>query len=69
MKVKYFKRTVVAVTTSIMVLLALFAFGVLWPADRLEPVRTTYPLAIVHVTVVDVQANRLVPGQTVFVIR
>ncbi len=67
MKVKYFKRTVVAVTTSIMVLLALFAFGVLWPADRLEPVRTTYPLAIVHVTVVDVQANRLVPGQTVLI--
>lgn len=45
----------------------LFAVGVLWPVDTLRPARTTTPLAIVDVTLVDVQGARLVHGQTVVV--
>lgn len=48
-------------------LTAVFTLGVLWPTKALEPVRTTSPLAIVNVTVVEIQANRLVKEQTVIV--
>jgi imidazolonepropionase-like amidohydrolase len=40
---------------------------VLWPTPTLGPPRHTTPLAIVNVTVVDVQGDRLVAGQTVLV--
>lgn len=67
MKARYFKRVFGLVATTATVLVALFALGVLWPTENLEPVRTTVPLAITHVTVVDVHASRLVPDQTVLV--
>lgn len=67
MKAAYCKRSIVAIATLVVVLIALFAAGVLWPAGFLEPVRITTPLAIVNVTVVDVQGAELVSGQTVLV--
>jgi imidazolonepropionase-like amidohydrolase len=67
LKANYLKRSIVAIATLVVALIALFAVGVLWPTRSLEPVRTTTPLAIVNVTVVDVQGARLVSSQTVLV--
>ncbi len=61
------KRGLLAAAALVFAAIALFAAGVLWPTELLEPVRTSSPLAIVDVAVVDVQGNRLVPGQTVVV--
>ena len=61
------KRVLVAVAVLVLAAAALFTVGALWPVDALEPVRTASPVAIVDVTVVDVQGNRLKPGQTVLV--
>ena len=46
-------------------LVAVFAAGVLWPQERLSPVRTRVPIAFVGVTVVDVRSGTTVPRQTV----
>lgn len=67
MKARYFTRVIRLIATTVTVLVTLFALGVLWPTEELEPVRTMRPLVITHVTVVDVQASGLVPNQTVLV--
>lgn len=67
MKIKYIKRSIVTVAAFFVFLIALFTVGVLWPSESLKPIRTTSPLAIVNVTVVDIQSNRLLDGQTVLV--
>lgn len=61
------KRGLSLLAALLTVLAALFAAGVLWPLDRLAAERTTTPLAIVDVTLVDVQQARLLPAQTVLV--
>ena len=63
------KRAGALVIAAILILLALFVTGVLWPTEQLRPVRTTGPIALLHVAVVDAQAARAVPGQTVLIKR
>ena len=46
---------------------ALFALGVLWPLPEAEPVVTDHPVAFVGVTVVDVERGVSVPDRTVLV--
>lgn len=43
---------------------ALFTAGELWPLAAVNPVRTTRPVAIVDVTIVDAAKGALIPGQT-----
>lgn len=57
----------VAVAAFFVFLVALFTLGVLWPSESLKPIRTTSPLAVVNVTVVDIQSNRLLERQTVLI--
>ena len=52
---------------AILAVVALFAVGVLWPTPRLEAARADAPVAIRDVSVVDVERERVVPGQTVLV--
>jgi imidazolonepropionase-like amidohydrolase len=61
------KRALVALVALSVALISLFTLGVLWPSERLDPVRTTQPVAITHVTVVDVEGARLLADQTVVV--
>lgn len=61
------KRALTAVAAVLLLAIALFVLGVLWPADRLEPVRTTEALAIADVTVIDVRSGTALPHQTVLV--
>jgi len=44
-----------------------FALGVLWPLASVPPARTTAPLAITNVSIVDVRGARLVPRQSVLI--
>ncbi|MDQ3668184.1 MAG: amidohydrolase family protein [Acidobacteriota bacterium] len=67
MKATYLKRGVVFLAALVAALSALFTVGVFWPVDSVAPARTTTPLAIIDVTVVDVQEAKLVPRQTVLV--
>ncbi len=67
MTLKYLKAAAALATATLLLTLALFTVGVLWPTEPLEPVHTLTPVAIVAVDIVDVQANRLVPGQTVLI--
>jgi imidazolonepropionase-like amidohydrolase len=61
-------RWVAAVAAApFVLLLILFAAGVLWPSPALEPVRTDTPLAFTGVTVVDVERGGLEREQTVIV--
>lgn len=64
---KYVKRTLLGILAVVGVIAAVFAIGVLWPQERLEPVRSEGPTAIVHVSVVDVRAGTAIPRQTVVV--
>ena len=61
------KRAFFGLAAAIGIAAASFAAGVLWPLERLEPVRTRGPLAITGVTVVDVRAGTLLPDRTVLV--
>lgn len=63
----YLKRCIVAIVVFVVMLICFFTLGVLWPDKVLTPVQTSSPLAIVNVTIVDVQANRLINGQTVVI--
>jgi hypothetical protein len=67
MRGKLFKRAGVFLASTVLALIALFALGVLWPTEPLEPAHSRTPLAIVGVTVVDVQAATARPGQTVLI--
>lgn len=64
---RFFKRTALGIGALLVGLITLFAAGVFWPVERLEPVQTSSPLAITHVSVVDVQAARTDPLQTVLI--
>jgi imidazolonepropionase-like amidohydrolase len=46
---------------------ALFAVGVLWPLPSATPIITAHPLALVGVTVIDVEQGIHVPGRTVLI--
>jgi len=46
---------------------ALFAVGVLWPQERLEPARTGRPIAFTRATVIDVRSGTVLPGRTVVI--
>lgn len=61
------KRGIALAVALMVLLLGLFATGVLWPLDPLLAERTTTPLAIIGVHVVDVRAANVVPGQTVLI--
>jgi len=64
---KYVRRTLIAILVTLVFLVVVFAIGVLWPQERLEPVRTRGPIAFVHVNVVDVRSGAVIPRQTVVV--
>jgi imidazolonepropionase-like amidohydrolase len=64
---KYVKRTLAAVVLSLAALALLFAAGVLWPQERLEPVRTRTPIAFVDTAVIDVRSGTIQPGRTVVI--
>ncbi|HEX8411805.1 MAG TPA: amidohydrolase family protein [Thermoanaerobaculia bacterium] len=64
---KFVKRTLLAILGILVLVCVIFAIGVLWPQERLEPVRTTVPIAFVQVNVIDVRAGTVVPRQTVVV--
>lgn len=61
------KRGLAALVTFIPGLAALFTLGVWWPLNPVAPARTTTSLAIVNVTIVDVQKARHIPAQTVLI--
>ena len=63
----FLKRMLFAVGAVIATAVALFAIGVLWPLERLEPVRTRGAVAIVGVNVVDVRSGTVLPDRTVIV--
>ena len=63
------KRIAAAVLALLLLAVAAFAIGVLWPQDRLPAVRTTARIAFVRVAVVDVASGTIVPEQTVIVDR
>lgn len=67
MIITFIKRSLVVIGAFLLVLIAVFAIGVLWPGKSLTAVRTVTPVAIVNVAVVDIQANRVVGGQTVLI--
>lgn len=68
MKNGYLKRGVGILASIVAALIAVFGAGVLWPTRSLQPVYAAVPLAIVNVTVVNVQAARLVTGQTILIV-
>ena len=61
------RRGLAVVGGSLLLAVALFAVGVLWPAPSLAPIRTRAPVAIRDVAIVDVARGVVVPGQTVLV--
>jgi imidazolonepropionase-like amidohydrolase len=69
----HLKRLILRAILALVLLLALaigvFAAGVLWPQDELQPVRTAVPIAFLGATVIDVRTGTALPGQTVVVER
>jgi imidazolonepropionase-like amidohydrolase len=63
------KRALLVLLTVVLLLVAAFALGVVWPQERLAAVRTTTPIAIVDVSIIDVEADKVVARQTVVVDR
>ena len=55
----------IALLSGVLLLLVAFALGVLWPEPELPASRSLRPLAIVDVSIVDVESGRTLPGQTV----
>lgn len=64
---KLAKRATGIVLLLMTLLIAAFALGVVWPTASLPAPRTIAPVAIVNVSVVDVQSGTLLHGQTVLV--
>lgn len=60
-------RIALGAAALVLAILLAFAAGVLWPLREATAARTTMPLAITDVSVVDVAAGRLLHGQTVVV--
>ncbi len=48
-------------------LLALFAIGVLWPLDTVEPVVTEVPIAITNVSILDINSGEVLPNRSVLI--
>lgn len=46
---------------------ALFALGVWWPVGKVAPERTSGPIAIINVSIVDAQNAKFIPEQTVVI--
>ncbi|MBW3563799.1 MAG: amidohydrolase family protein [Acidobacteria bacterium] len=67
------KRRLLLIAFALVALLGsvvvLFFVGVVWPLRTLEPIRTSTPLAIVDVTVIDVPSGTTRPSQTVVIDR
>ncbi|HYH10616.1 MAG TPA: amidohydrolase family protein [Thermoanaerobaculia bacterium] len=61
---KVFLKTTAGV---VLVVVLLFALGVLWPEEQLAAPRTLGPLVIRDVAIVDVRAGAVVPSQSVLV--
>jgi imidazolonepropionase-like amidohydrolase len=59
------KWSAVALLSGVLLVLVAFALGVLWPEPELPASLSLRPLAIVDVSIVDVENGRIVPGQTV----
>lgn len=64
---RFLRRAALALLLFLVAVAALFAIGVLWPLARVEPVRTTQPVVIANVTIIDVRNGTTVPGQTVVI--
>ncbi|HEX9984103.1 MAG TPA: amidohydrolase family protein [Thermoanaerobaculia bacterium] len=64
---KLVKRVLLAILVVLLLAAGTFAAAVLWPLAHLEPVRTTAPVAIVRVSVVDVATGTIIPRQTVLI--
>lgn len=67
--VQSLKRVLVAGVLLLAGLSILFATGVLWPQERLEPVRTRTAVAFTGVTVIDVRSGATLPKRTVVIDR
>lgn len=59
--------TLSAIFIFAILLIVLFALGVVWPQKILAPIKTNTPLAITNVTVVDISSSQLIIGQTVLI--
>lgn len=64
---KWLKRLGLSLAAVLLLAVAIFMVGVVWPVAPLEPPRAEGPLAFVDVSVVDVGAGAVRPGQTVIV--
>jgi imidazolonepropionase-like amidohydrolase len=63
------RRIVLWSVSPLVLALALFALGVLWPLPSATPVRTDHPVAFIGATLVDVEQGISVPGRTVLIDR
>ncbi|MGH8481701.1 MAG: amidohydrolase family protein [Nevskiaceae bacterium] len=63
----HLKRGLRWLAAAIAAVVALFFAGVLWPLEPVVPSRASGPLAIVGVTVVEVETGARVPGQAVLI--
>ena len=61
------KYIAIALGVVILVPLVAFVLAVAWPIDDAPAAQASTPIAIVDVTIVDIRAGRLLPGQTVVV--
>lgn len=66
---RFLKRALAVIGGAVLLVVVVFAIGVVWPLDALEPVRTTTPLAITKVAVIDVRAGMVTREQTVLIER
>ena len=62
-----FRKTLLWSLSPLLLAVALFALGVIWPLPEATPVVTDHPIAFVGVTVVDVERGVSVAGRTVLV--
>lgn len=67
MKVGILKRIAASILLIVVLLVALFAIGVLWPIENVEAVKTEVPIAITNTSVVDIAKGAIVPNQTVLI--
>src|SRR5688572_28309667 len=63
------KRVVFRGVTPLLLVVALFFGGVLWPLPSATPIVTDHPIAFVGVTVIDVEQGISIPGRTVVIDR
>ncbi|HEY0144041.1 MAG TPA: amidohydrolase family protein [Thermoanaerobaculia bacterium] len=63
------RRTLRVIGLLVLTPIVLFAVGVLWPLGEVEPVRTTTPLAITNVSIIDVRSGQASGPRTVLIER